>query len=57
MNVKLINKTFWSRMAIIFMIAMLALAAIPIQSARADTAGFSTPSIYSNSTLDRKSVV
>ena len=38
-------------MATVFMITMLVLATMPLQSAQADTAGFSVPSIYSNSTL------
>src|SRR5258706_657725 len=51
MNAKFTNKSFWSRTATIFMIVLLVLTAIPAQSARADTAGFSVQTIYSNSAL------
>jgi len=51
MKAKSINKSFWSRVGTIFMIVMLVLIAIPIQPVSAATAGFSAPSIYSNSTL------
>src|SRR5258706_12968681 len=51
MNAKSIDKVFWSRVSTIFMIVMLVLTAIPVQPVNAATAGFSAPSIYSNSTL------
>src|SRR5436190_16920250 len=51
MSTKTTNKSFWPHMVAIFMIVLLILTAMPIQSARADTAGFSAPSIYNNSTL------
>jgi hypothetical protein len=51
MNTKLINKTFSSRIAIVFIILIMVLAVMPSQSVQADTAGFSVPSIYSNSML------
>src|SRR5947207_15987756 len=51
MNAKSIDKAFWSRVGTIFMIIMLVLIAIPTLPVSAATAGFSAPSIYSNSTL------
>jgi uncharacterized protein YcfL len=51
MNAKSIDTAFWSRVSTIFMIVMLVLAALPIQPVSAAEAGFSAPSIYSNSTL------
>ena len=51
MNVKAINKIFWSRLTTVFVIGMIMLATIPAQWAHAATAGFSAPGIYSNNTL------
>ena len=51
MYAKATRKSFWSQMIVVLTIMMLVLTAMPIQSARADTAGFTAPSIYSNSTL------
>src|SRR5215211_9327861 len=51
MNTSSTNKSFLHQLAIICMILTLVLAVLPIQSAYAATAGFSAPSIYTNSTL------
>ena len=51
MNAKNTKKSRWSQIVTIFVIVMLVLAALPVQSAHADVAGFSAPSIYISSTL------
>jgi len=51
MNTKTNIKSFRSQILTVLLIVMLVLTALPIQSARADTAGYFVPSIYSNSTL------
>jgi hypothetical protein len=51
MSTKAINRTFWIRIAVVFMVVMMIFATLPIQAAHSATLGFSAPSIYSNSTL------
>src|SRR5215468_3411867 len=45
------DKSMLYRIATGLIIVLLMLGLIPVQSAKADTAGFSVPSIYYNSTL------
>src|SRR5688572_11655969 len=51
MNIKSINRSFWSKIATIFVMVLQVLTVLPIQTASAATAGFASPGAFSNSAL------